>query len=957
MRRLVGVAIAAAASAPGVSGTLRTQEPTAGRPAAAASPVTDTTSDTTATHGPVFYAVRAVDGEHVDARTAPALQRRISLTLIGIPLGMAVEAIADRAGLETTFSPETIPLGARVSMHADDVTVAAALRWVLVNARVDVLVQDDGHLTLVPRSTQGAVADSSGVLAGTLIDGDDAQPVPYGTVTLLGTDVARFTDRSGRFRIARLPASAYKLRARQIGYAPVDTTVAVAAGSSSTVTIRMHRVPALLRLVRVQGRRPKACVATGVPDSTVNPTLAAVFAQVRENVDRYTLLLDKYPFRYTHEERQVLRGNPGGDSTEFVDTLTYDSRDRRPYQVGGVIYRAATLRAFPVVDSTLAQADTGQQPVVRMEARVQQRRHMYIPTFADLAQPAFLAAHCFDYGGTSRAKGRDVPTLIRVDFRPASSIKVPDVSGSIYLDADSLVVRRAVFELTKPEAADPPILGFKVTTTFRELLPLVPMIDSFRSEQPLLSPFAARFGSVVRTALGSDRLIGFEFESLTPGEQQGSPAAAVAAATPPAPGDTARRAQPLAPVGSPYVTRVHPVLPADEACTLPPAVDTISVLLYATIYGQRPKHLPDTAWSHYESGVLGALSQSFDLPDDLPLAAFSWPFEYTVYKEAPRDDRLSAATVTPRERQAMVTPPTDSSSPRPGTLVGVLLDEDGHAVPSAAVSLAGTTDLRQTDASGVWRMDHLFSGAYVVRVRRTGYVPLDAPVFVRGGPGVTQDTIRVTRAAEHLAVVTVKGHDTGPFVVPMMSTVVRMTLGADGSLRSAAIAASSASGVADTAVLTAVRRAVIGHPWSRIASGVRGAAGTTLDLVVSMGEPPPGDQTTIVRRLDAPTWPSRGTAQMEYQPSLSGELSEGDPLADPVALEFVVNEHGRPLPWTARPDYARSTTRRGGETALVVRRLIQSLPGFRFNEAYVSGCAVPEFIRQGFSYEQSWSGP
>src|SRR5579862_3524139 len=103
VRGVMTGALAAAACAATLSGMLQAQEPAAGRPASVAG---DTTS-----RGPAFYEVQASDGAHVDARTAPALQRRITLTLIGIPLGMAVQAIADRAGLEATFSPETIPLG------------------------------------------------------------------------------------------------------------------------------------------------------------------------------------------------------------------------------------------------------------------------------------------------------------------------------------------------------------------------------------------------------------------------------------------------------------------------------------------------------------------------------------------------------------------------------------------------------------------------------------------------------------------------------------------------------------------------------------------------------------------------------------------------------------------------------------------------------------------------------
>jgi hypothetical protein len=88
VRRVVAAALAAVVSAASRSDALLAQESNAGH------------GDTTAGHGPAFFSVRPSDGERVDACDAPALERRISLTLIGIPLGMAVQAIADRAGLE-----------------------------------------------------------------------------------------------------------------------------------------------------------------------------------------------------------------------------------------------------------------------------------------------------------------------------------------------------------------------------------------------------------------------------------------------------------------------------------------------------------------------------------------------------------------------------------------------------------------------------------------------------------------------------------------------------------------------------------------------------------------------------------------------------------------------------------------------------------------------------------------
>ncbi len=574
---------AAAMSATGTSGILLAQQSSAGRPPSVG-------VDSTVAPGPAFFTVRASDGERVDARNAPALQRRISLTLIGIPLGMAVQAIADRAGLEAIFGPETIPLGARVSMKADDVTVASALRWVLAKARVDVLIENDTFLTLIPKTNLVAGEDSSGVLAGELLDSETGEPVPYGTVTLLGTELARFTDPTGHFRMARLVARRYVLRARQIGYSPVDSTVAVGGGSTTQLTVRMRRVPAMLHLVRVESHRTSGCVATGVPDSTVDPALAAIFGQIRENVDRYDLLLEKYPFRYVRVEQRVLRSPQGAEWVEWADTVSYESsQERRPYRTGGVIYRDSVIHQDSVFGDRPVPGGSIRVFTGMRTTRVERRRVMYQPTFADLVDSAFLAAHCFEYGGTT---GKEGPKqLIRVDFQPAKSIKTPDISGSVFLDADSLVLRRAVFKMTKPEAAKPPVLGFSVTTSFREILPLVPIVGFAEAVQP--EPFA-------RTALESDTLIGFVFTGLTPGEQSFSPPERETVASAPRHDTAGATIEPIL-VANPNVARVSAVFPADSSCRPTPPVDSDSVMLYGTLHKRRACQLSDTAQSTFDN--------------------------------------------------------------------------------------------------------------------------------------------------------------------------------------------------------------------------------------------------------------------------------------------------------------------------------------------------------------------
>src|SRR5580700_11645163 len=175
-----------------------------------------------------------------------------------------------------------------------------------------------GHFQPMPGAISGAVPgtahadDSSGVVTGVMSDSDAGHPIPYGTVAIVGTERAVFADAEGRFRLGGLASGTYIVRARQIGYAPKDTTVQVAPAPMVTVvTFHMHRIPALLKVVRVEGRRSGRCVFTGIPDSTVDLPLARIFTQVGENVDRFRLLADEYPYRYRRVERNILRSDPG----------------------------------------------------------------------------------------------------------------------------------------------------------------------------------------------------------------------------------------------------------------------------------------------------------------------------------------------------------------------------------------------------------------------------------------------------------------------------------------------------------------------------------------------------------------------------------------------------------------------------------------------------------------------
>ncbi len=230
----------------------------------------DTASALRSSSGPAFFAIRTQDGARVNARGAPELNRRVSVSFSDAALGAAVQSVAAHAGLEVTYSTELIPPDARVTMSADDVTVATALSRVLTNARLDVLVSPGGHLTLVaqtgpavggdagdralasgmPPVRTGRAADTAHAarLAGRVVQ-PDSTPVSGAAVGLVGTHDTATTDGAGHFTIRAAQSGPYLVTVRRLGFQPVRIAVSLSSRDEREVSVTLVRTVPLLPTV------------------------------------------------------------------------------------------------------------------------------------------------------------------------------------------------------------------------------------------------------------------------------------------------------------------------------------------------------------------------------------------------------------------------------------------------------------------------------------------------------------------------------------------------------------------------------------------------------------------------------------------------------------------------------------------------------------------------------------
>ncbi len=268
----------------------------------------------------------------------------------------------------------------------------------------------------------------------------DSAAVAYASVEL-GAGRRIFADASGAFVFPNVPPGNYRLSVRQVGYAPLDTTVN-ADSSAATILIALHHLPVRLRAIAVSAD-PRCHAGLGGGDDG-NADLPIILAQLFENARRYQLLADEYPFVYRMERAASEIGAQENTTWQGIDTITVRSDERLKYEPGRIFRPGLGPRGRP--------------------ARVVQ-----VPQLADLADSTFSARHCFRYAGETALDGV-AAVLVAFDARrPLLSF---DVEGEAWLDARSWRLLRVGVRVV-PADALPDLLSIEVVADFREIQPNV----------------------------------------------------------------------------------------------------------------------------------------------------------------------------------------------------------------------------------------------------------------------------------------------------------------------------------------------------------------------------------------------------------------------------------------------------------------------------------------------------
>jgi hypothetical protein len=287
-----------------------------------------------------------------------------------------------------------------------------------------------------------------GVVVGEVVIGGTTLGLEYSVIALPAQAVERFTDAQGRFVLPDVPAGRVLLRAKHLGYLPLDTTIVVTAGDTARVSLGLAHVPAQLPAVRTTAT---ACDYPGSASVGTNTQLASLFEQIKQNAERHRLLSRSYPFEYS-VERMLWHWDP--DSVGRVletDTLRRSSDRAWRYRPGHLMSEQ-------------------HNPPGKIGGRW---ITMVLPELGDFADDEFLHNHCFDYAGLDSLDGY---RLVRIDFVPARTIRTPDISGSLFLDPATFQIRRTSMKLVNPpDQVKELISGQVVETSFTEIVPGVPI--------------------------------------------------------------------------------------------------------------------------------------------------------------------------------------------------------------------------------------------------------------------------------------------------------------------------------------------------------------------------------------------------------------------------------------------------------------------------------------------------
>jgi len=331
--------------------------------------------------------------------------------------------------------------------------------------------------------------DSAGRISGIVRSSETGAPVPFARVAIqpLGREVLARGD--GTFRIPEVSPGSHTLLVRQIGFAPARVEVVARREplppmAPELLVVRVSMLPYELDTVVVVARG--ACTRRGFVDPDASPAVQHLLDQVSLNAEQMRTLIETYPLSSTIATRKWHVLSSGESFAIRDDTATRRSDAYASYTPGAVFSE-------------------------RKDTDGRSSYELVLPSFVDIGTAAFKEHHCFRFVGRDSVEGVG---LYRIDFVPTADVQAPDVSGELYLDRRTLLLRFARFRLVNlPNKFN--FRDVETWATFRELYPYFVAAHELEVTQRLVN-VRTPDGQRLVEGRQSDRLISHRFLGAIP---------------------------------------------------------------------------------------------------------------------------------------------------------------------------------------------------------------------------------------------------------------------------------------------------------------------------------------------------------------------------------------------------------------------------------------------------------
>lgn len=251
----------------------------------------------------------------VDALSLPSLRNRVAVSFEGESVAKALKTLAERTGLRFVYSRDIVPVDRRVTLKAEDISVAAVLTEILLDAAVDVVFSPPGQVALVPRKEA-----RNGEITGRVVDTVTRGPVAGARVEIVGSSLSTTTDESGGFRLSNIPPGVVSLQATALGYQSfVRTDVVVGTGRPATVVLSLARAPLALGGIAVGPGYFATAAETPTSTQRLNPEEIRRSPGAQEDVVRAVSLLPGVVPTPIHDNTLIVRGGAPFENLFIVD--------------------------------------------------------------------------------------------------------------------------------------------------------------------------------------------------------------------------------------------------------------------------------------------------------------------------------------------------------------------------------------------------------------------------------------------------------------------------------------------------------------------------------------------------------------------------------------------------------------------------------------------------------------